>query len=174
MIVYRVSISRHGVRGFHVHQCRACGEFQQPKFNRLARVQVKAKSLGPYLDCGAVRQASFQLQHSAGDLVAKGCFALMASMSRCSIGVFMTKAASSTASRTSAASRASTASMASMMMAVDRILVCCRRSFDGARVRVSPLEFGHQRRLGGASSCGSGATTVKHCGRFMKLIWTLI
>lgn len=165
MIVYRVSISRHGVRGFHVHRCHACGGFQQPRFNTLARVQVETKSFGPYLDCRAVRQTSFQLQHSAGDLVAKGGFALMASMSRCSIGVPMTKAASSTTSGTSATS---------MMVAVDGILVCCRRGFDSAGVRVSPLEFCHQRRLGGSSSCGSGATSVKHCGRFLNLVWSLI
>lgn len=91
----------------------------------------------------------------------------MASMSRGSIGVPMTKAAPSTTGRTSTTSGTSATSM---MMAVNGILVCCRRSFDSARLRVSPLEFGHQRRLGGASSCGSRVTSVKHCGRFMKLV----
>lgn len=68
----------------------------------------------------------------------------------------MTKAAPS---RTSATSMGSMASM----MAVGGILMCCRCGFDGARLRVSPLEFGHQSGLAGASGCGSGATSMKHC-----------
>lgn len=117
-----------------------------------------------------MRQTSFQLQHSAGNLVAKGGFALMAGMSRCSIGVPMTKAAPSGTGTTSVHS---TTSVTSMMMAVDGILVCCRCGFDGARFRISPLEFGHQRRLGGASGCGSRATSVKHCDRLMEFVWNL-
>lgn len=134
----------------------------------LTRIQVQPEWFSPYLDCRAMHQTSFQLQHSAGDLVAKGSFALMASMGRCSIGVLVTKTMSN------ATSRASTASMTSLAMTLDGILARCRRGFDSARFRVWSLEFGHQRRLGGAGGCGSGATSMKHCDEWMDLVWSLI
>lgn len=94
----------------------------------------------------------------------------MASMGRFSIGVSMIK---TTPSRTSTTSRTSPASMASVMMALHGVLLRCRYGFDGARVRVSPLKSGHQRRLCGAGCCGSRATSMKHGDGLMDVVCSL-
>ena len=109
-----------------------------------------------YLERRTMRQTSFQLQHSARHFVSKGCFAPMVSVSGSrSMATPSTKPITSTSS---------------LMSTHGVVWVCCRCGFDRARSCVSPLESGHKCRLGGASSCGGGAASMKHCDRLMK-IW---